>query len=193
MTKNYFPKSDWSNLISLESKSYICWNCEENISSNYGYATTYRDQAIYICHNCNAPTIFDYQDKNPIGTLPGSSITKMPAEIESIYNEARACISVGASTAAVMLFRKILMNLAVVEGAEEDKNFKYYVKYLCEHGFVHKRQTSQADKIRDLGNEANHQIESRTEEEAQAMLKFIEFLLLNNYEFADDEVQSIKT
>lgn len=186
MKYNYNSYS-WIETKRLNSRSFSCWNCGENIASEKGYPSKDIDQSIYICHKCNAPNIFDSRKKNSFKSVPGKNIKKLPLAINTIYNEARSCLSVEAYTGAIMLFRKILMNIAVEEGADEDKNFKYYVKYLCDNGFVHKRQIIQADKIRNLSNDANHQIESRTEEEANEMLKFIEFLLLNNYEFADEK------
>lgn len=88
-----------------------------------------------------------------------------------------------------MLMRKIIMNIAVHEGAEENKSFAYYVNYLCNEGIVHKKSKKKADSIRDLGNNANHEIENRTKEEAQNCLEFIELLLMANYEFADEEIE----
>lgn len=186
--KNVFHPSAWINIKPINSRAYICWNCGGDISSNYGYESNRSEkQSIYICHHCNAPTVFDFYGNNTIGVFPGKNIKGLPEEIEEIYNEARACISVGAYTGAVMLFRKILMNFAVKEGAEENNNFLYYVNYLCDNGSVHKKHIKQADNVRKISNEANHELENRTEEEAMEHFKFIEFLLLNNYEFADEK------
>lgn len=190
MNSNF--RERWINEKRLASKSFICWHCGENISSEYGYDSITRSQArgkmaIYICHHCNAPSIVDSYGNLSIPIFKGKKIEKLPKEIEYIYNEARACISIGAYTATVMLLRKILMNLAVINGAKEGAKFIEYVDYLCENGYVHRKQTKQADIVRTMGNEANHQIENKTKEEAEQIFKFVEFLLLNNYEFADEE------
>ena len=182
----------WKNLQKLASKSYTCWYCGENIASECGYDSIYNGHytgrmAIYICHHCNAPSIFDTCGNYVMPVPFGKNIKKLPKEVEDIYNEARLCISIGAYTSTVMLLRKILMNLAVVNGAKVDSNFKEYVDYLCENGFVHKKQTQKAHMVRTMGNEANHKIENKTKEEAEQIFKFVEFLLLNNYEFADEE------
>lgn len=78
------------------------------------------------------------------------------------------------------------MNIAVHEGAKENKSFVEYINYLCDNGIVHKKSKSKADSIRELGNSANHEIENRTQEEAQNCFEFIELLLMANYEFADE-------
>jgi len=45
-------------------------------------------------------------------------------------------MSVNAFTVAVMACRKVLMNVAVAEGADEDLNFAKYVDWLAGQGFV---------------------------------------------------------
>ena len=182
-----FNKNKWINMTDLKPWSYICWNCSNLVSSVYGYTNNAQSQ-IYICPHCNAPHIKDvYDDTYPSATC-GRIFDKLPEEVEKCYNEARLALSAGAYTAAVMMFRKILMNLAVDEGAKEGNSFSNYVTYLCDNGFVHKKHHQQASILKKLGNDANHKIESRTKEEAKEMLKFVELLLLNNYECADEEI-----
>lgn len=187
---NFFET--WKDVQKLTSKTYTCWYCGRSIASECGYGSISHvkcdgNMSIYICHHCNAPSVFDSIGNFVMPVMLGKNIKKLPKDIEDIYNEARLCISIGAYTATVMLLRKILMNLAVVNGADEGLKFKKYVDYLCENGYVHRKQTKQADIVRIMGNEANHQIENKTKEEAEQIFKFVEFLLLNNYEFADEE------
>lgn len=84
-----------------------------------------------------------------------------------------------------MLFRKLLMNIAVENEAEEGKNFTYYVDYLNNTGIIPKKSCHLAQKVRLLGNDANHKIEQRTEEEAKDLLDYIQLLLQCNYEVAE--------
>lgn len=142
---------------------------------------------IYICYKCNAPNIIN-KDFKPIIKPPyGKNIYKLPNEIREAYNEARKCMQVGAYTAASMILRKILMNVAVSEGKKEGDTFKNYIDYLYNEGIIHKKQKGLIDKVREIGNEANHEIKSVSEEDAQYIFKLIEHLLLNNYEFIDND------
>jgi len=81
------------------------------------------------------------------------------------------------------------MNIAVYEGAKENLKFAEYVEFLCENGIVHKKSKKKADSVKKLGNDANHNIETRTREEAQNCFEFIELLLIANYEFADERAE----
>lgn len=182
-----FNKKNWFGTTSLEAKNYNCWNCGNLVSSNHGFMSEDGLSKIYICPHCKAPRIIDYNGQQYPFIIYGKTFNKLPEEIKKCYDEARLALSAGAYTAAVMMFRKILMTLAVNEGADEGDSFSNYVTYLCDNGFVHKKQHQQANNLKKLGNDANHKIESRTETEAKEMLNFVELLLLNNYECADKE------
>ena len=188
-----FGNATWIDAKKVKSNTFICWNCGKEIASEIGYEARYQGVGggiytkplIYICHNCFAPNIRNTGNEMMLKPLPGKEIKKLPDNIKCVYNEARACMSVSAYTAAVMLFRKILMNISVEEGAEEGKDFTSYLGYLCKEGFVPRRQTKQAEQVKNLGNDANHKIECRTKEEAEILFKFVEQFLITNYEFAD--------
>lgn len=188
----WFPDYIWQDAVKLHSKEFACWCCGNIVASNIGYRAlrglnSYN--GIYICPHCKAPHIVDYDNREFPSTLPGRPITKLPDGVNQVYEEARSCISAGAYTAAVMILRKILMNLAVEEGAKEGDSFARYVDYLCSNGLVHKRQQEQARRIQRLGNDANHKIESRTKEDALELLNLVQLILINNYEQADKLVQ----
>lgn len=181
-----FYNDHWLDAVNIGSKKFICWNCGNLVASQYGYRTRMHMSCIYLCPHCNAPYIEDEGQRKYPCALPGRPIDKLPDEVQKVYEEARNCIAAGAYTAAVMILRKILMNLSVEEGAEEGKTFAYYVDYLCDNGFVHRCQREQAKKIRRLGNDANHKIESRTKEDAIELLNLVQLILINNYEQADE-------
>jgi hypothetical protein len=124
------------------------------------------------------------QDGDQIpGPIFGQSIKHIPDEkIEKLYNEARKCYTISAYTSSVMCCRKLLMNIAVSEGAKEGELFGFYVSFLNDNNFIPLKGKPWVDSIRKLGNEANHSIEFRTEEEARLILTFTEMLLKINYE-----------
>jgi len=186
-----FDEVTWKNIEQVGASKYKCWNCGRDIASEKAY--TAREPIrhtifciIHICPYCNAPCITDRTKKSYPFMLPGRQIEKLPDNIKNIFDEARTCLGAGAYTATVMLLRKILMNIAVTEGAEENLKFFQYVEYLCSEGVVHKRQKKQAEDVKNLGNAANHEIESRTKEDAEKMLSLISLILTNNYELADE-------
>lgn len=184
-----FKEGAWKNTESLISASFICWNCNNQVASYTGYKT-HTDKLkkkIYLCQHCEAPNVFDVTGASILSPLPGKEIKKLPANINNIYEEVRKCMQSNSFTGAVMLMRKIIMNIAVHEGAKEGLSFADYIDFLYTQGIVPKKSKSKADSVRAVGNSANHEIENRTQEEAQNCFEFIELLLKVNYEFADED------
>ena len=99
-----------------------------------------------------------------------------------MYEEAKICYSVGAFTSTVMCCRKLLMNIAVFEGAAEGLSFYENVTYLNDRNYIPPKGKKWVDSIRKLGNEANHRIESKNIIEAERILTFTEMLLRFIYE-----------
>ena len=138
----------WEKVEDLPSRSYVCGYCGNDLASNQGYratkpfvtsGTSTRHNAgyIYICHHCTNPTHFADNNKQTPGPAFGGRVGHIPSkEVEALYEEARNCMQVNAHTAAGMCCRKLLMNVAVSEGADENESFAYYVKYLADEGHV---------------------------------------------------------
>jgi len=91
-------------------------------------------------------------------------------------------MSVNAFTAAAMTCRKVLMNVAVAEGAESGLSFAAYVQWLGDNGYVPAKGRNWVDRIRERGNEANHEIPDIDRADAEDVLSFTEMLLKVNYE-----------
>ena len=94
-------------------------------------------------------------------------------------------MGVRAYTAAAMLARKLLMNLAVQEGASGGLKFIEYVDYLVSNNYVPPKGKQWVNRIRDKGNEANHEIRQVPEAEAIEVIELTELLLRFNYELSD--------
>ena len=92
-------------------------------------------------------------------------------------------MKVNAFTASVMCCRKLLMHIAVSEGAEENKSFAHYVRYLAEEGHIPRKATAWVGHIRDKGNDANHEIDLMGREDAEQLIKFSEMLMRIMYEY----------
>lgn len=184
---------EWKDSRLSSGNSYICGYCGVYVSPNSVY-TCRQDEhwgssiiaRILICSSCNRPTY-----KTDITQVPGAvqarTINNLPEQVSVLYGEAIACISVNAYTSAVLAFRKLLMNIAVHEGAEENLKFIQYVDYLNTNNFIPPRSKGWVDSIRQKGNIATHEINPMSLGDAEELLKLTEVLLIYIYEFPQDE------
>lgn len=79
------------------------------------------------------------------------------------------------------MFRKILMHVAVEQGAGPKLSFVEYVRYLKDNGVVGKPQHALLDRIRDAGNTENHAIRRATLEDADDLLALVTLLIRSVY------------
>ena len=186
-----FKSAKWDHVDNLAPRSFLCWNCGEKIASEKAYVT--KDDHgryfsfIYICFNCNAPIIIGDEKREVLLPLPGKEINKLPENIKGIYSEIRKSMQSGCFNGAIMLMRTLIMHIAVEEGAPERKTFAEYIDYMCDNVLVPIKSRNKADSVRTIGNSAVHEIETRTQQEAQNCFEFIGLLLEVNYGFADEE------
>ena len=174
----------WEKANKIPAHDYDCGYCGAYVSSENGLRTggDASGAQLKICPQCNGPSFFSTQNKQWPGPRPGGSVKALEKEIEHVYNEARDCLSVNAFTGTVMLCRKILMNVAVEKCAAEGLHFVEYVEWLLPKGYAPTMSEGWVTYIKDRGNEANHEIVPKGQEEAIAVLKFTEQLLRNIYE-----------
>lgn len=186
---------NWINKKKLSSKDFKCWNCGKEVASQEGYFAITKnyagnqhkhikgDPAIYICHYCNFPNFIDEHARRFPAPVFGDNIEFISdSSIKRLYNEARQCFSVNAFNAVVMCCRKLLMNISVSEGAKEGLSFVKYIDYLNEKGFIPPGGREWIDKIRTMGNEANHKIIQPSKDDAELILVFTNMLLKFIYE-----------
>lgn len=183
----------WNSAVPITGASFECPHCSNRatpllVATSSQVLNSQKNEAlpntkIYACPSCTYPTIFVEAEGRYI---PGQTLAKpvrnLPDVISTLYKEASNAASVGAYTACAMVARKILMNLAVLEGAPENKTFKFYVDYLAQNGFVPKKGQPWVDKIREKGNEATHEIELTSPEDAKDVMYLTENLLRFNFE-----------
>lgn len=171
--------NDWSELSGRkESKKFTCGYCSEKVSSVKGYTRYSPKGDIYICTDCENPNFFDYTNKQYPGPKIGRNIKDgLSKEVKDLYDEARNSFSVSAFTGCVMCLRKILMNIAVSLGDKPGKNYIDYIDYLYDNHHIPVNSKEWVDKIRKIGNEANHEIKSSTVQEAECLLLFVETIL----------------
>ena len=183
----------WNNADCVAQKSYMCGYCGNKVGPNFGYSCAVEvaqgeklistPAYIYICPNCTKPTFIDKDGSQSPGVRFGEDVAGITDKgVQALYDEARDCTTLGAYTAAVLICRKILMNIAVHHGAEEGKKFVEYVDYLASKGYFPPNGKPWVDKIRSKGNEATHEIKIMTKDEAALILTFTEMLLRFIYE-----------
>lgn len=172
----------WQSLSGLSPKKYTCGFCGNIVASAQGYYNQGSQEYIYVCPNCDQPTLFSAKGQMP-GVAPGSEVAHVPDDIASLYREARMCVSVNSYTAAVLTCRKLLMNIAVAQGAKAGDSFLSYVEFLADKGYVPPNGRGWVDHIRSKGNEANHEIKLMSQTDAEELISFAEMLLKFIYEF----------
>ena len=180
----------WTARQNLAARSYRCGYCGDQVASEKGYGLTpHRDGsgnplgAIHLCPRCNYPTFFLPNGTQLPGEAVGHDVQHVPDDVQALYREARRSATEGCHTGAVLLCRKILMNLAVGLAAKPDLRFIEYVEYLSDQGYVPPRGKHWVDHIRKKGNEATHEISLMTAADSKELLLFIEMLLRFIYEF----------
>jgi hypothetical protein len=182
--------ANWRTLQALPNQAFTCGFCNVNVSSVFGYKLGNQSDGsggqiggIYVCPNCGGPTFFTpSRERYPMPAL-GNPVRHVPQDLNALYEEARRCSSQNSFTASVLLCRKMLMNIAVQQGAGEGLKFIEYVNFLADKGFVPPNGKHWVDHIRKKGNEATHEIAVMNEQDARELISFIEMLLRFIYEF----------
>jgi hypothetical protein len=176
---------------------WTCGYCGDAVAGNQGVGATPNgghgnptEGVIRPCPSCNGPTVFDRDGRRMPMPPPGRFVPHVPDQLTSLYEEARRSAGAGAPMAAVLACRKMLMNIAVAEGAKEGLSFIKYVEYLADNGFVPPRGKVWVDYIRKRGNEATHEIALMGEADAIALITFVEMLLRFIYEFPNTVPQA---
>lgn len=175
----------WQKSDETRGGNYRCGHCGADVGPSRYYFTNENPQGfVFVCPACNRPTyICDGLSEQTPGPLAGRSIAGISnPEVEKLYLEARKALANGAPSASVMVCRKLLMHVAVEQGAEPDKGFRYYAKYLSDEGVVGTPFAGVVKHIADQGNKENHELEVRSPNDARTLLLLTEFVLASIYE-----------
>jgi hypothetical protein len=184
---NLKAQQRWHQVDSSDGLDYNCAYCGHKVAASQRYRavapTGHVNNAptvstIEICPHCANPTYFQQREKQFPSPAFGRTVRNISEpKIQALYEESRVCTAQGAFTASVMLCRKLIMNIAVHQGAAANLSFVAYVDYLGSKGFVPPNGKKWVDEIRQKGNEANHEIELMTAKDAERSITFIENLL----------------
>ncbi|MDI3511354.1 MAG: hypothetical protein PWQ61_2119 [Betaproteobacteria bacterium] len=181
---------NWRLLQDLPNAAFTCGFCNATVSSVKGYklggggdGSGSQRGALYVCPNCGGPSFFTPQGARYPSPAMGNAVGHVPANLDALYQEARRSTGQNCFTGAVLLCRKMLMNIAVQQGAAEGLKFIEYVNYISDKGYVPPNGKHWVDHIRKKGNEATHEIAVMTEQDARELISFVEMLLRFIYEF----------
>jgi hypothetical protein len=177
----------WQSAKNQPPVSYKCAYCSQQVGSSAGYDTYDGNSGAhpfhaYVCGFCGGITMFDNAQSHWPEALAGDAVDNLPPTVAELYEEARACMSVRAYTAAVLACRKLLMNTAVSKGAKGNLSFTAYVEYLSTNGYIPPDARPWVDHIRDIGNEATHEIPQTDSADADELMVMTETLLKMVYE-----------
>jgi hypothetical protein len=181
---------NWQNAGTYTAVPFTCGFCDREVASVIGFFAVERGHGgrnivtgnIRICPRCDQPTYFHGKQQVP-DVAPGRAVSGAPEDVHGLYEEARRCVAASAPTSAVLTCRKLLMNIAVSQGAAEGESFLSYVSYLADKGYVPPNGKHWVDHIRKKGNEANHEIALMDKGNAIELLEFCEMLLKFVFEF----------
>lgn len=189
----------WVDPKGIQNFKYNCGYCGTNTSPSIGWysqASNIHEQGyVFICNYCNRPSFAETntQTHDVINITPspmlGEKVNFLPSDINTLYSEIRRCSSIGENTSLVLACRKVLMHIAVEQGADEGLSFMSYVEYLDNNGYVPPNGKEWVDHIRTRGNEANHEIEIMTQNDADDLISFLQMLL---YLFTSFRAASLK-
>lgn len=172
----------WSK-VDVGTQGYVCGFCDHRVASK---ETIRNDNSpgrrVWICPHCESPTYFSGTQQTP-GAKFGSRVDHLPADVDALYGEIRQAIAAGAHTAAVLAARKLLMHIAVAQGAAPGETFAAYIDHLEAAHFIPPNGKAWVDHVRKRGNEANHEIAMMKREDAELLVTFLGMLLRFIYEF----------
>jgi hypothetical protein len=104
-----------------------------------------------------------------------------PPDLAKLYDEGAKAYSVGAHTASTMVCRKLLMSCACHEGASDGKPFVEYVTHITEKVLSFPKAKQAIDAIRTIGNEANHDVQFVSADDAKRAMHIVTYMLNTIY------------
>ena len=177
-----FASSDIGNFPDY-TYQHKCGHCGLDVAGIVVASYSTRNIRWVGCPACLKGSVVNSDVITPTPFL-GDDVQGLEDPIKGAYLEARKSLSSKSYTACVLMCRKILMNVAVNKDAPQKKQFIDYVNYLVEKGHITPTMQVWVDKIREIGNEATHEIPPPDDEKANTALTFTALLLRNVYETA---------
>ncbi len=187
-------KQHWS--LPSNSKRFKCGYCGDSVATDLGWLKSWSEgfngpsysRDIRICPTCQYPTVFvDWKEEQVPLPLAGKRFSLNrddPNDLKTIvhlYNQARFGLSRAGATGPVLILRKLLMHIAVQQGAVQKNTFAHYCDYLKTANIVSKPQHDLLERIRKSGNTENHEITVATDADANDLLSLMTLLIESIY------------
>jgi predicted metal-binding protein len=171
--------------LSLTTFDYECGGCarrthariiargQDDITGNF----------LFWCYcNCGQPTCISRSaDSETSLQWPRPGEFKVgvnwPPDLIRLFSEAAISFAGNAFTAASLVCRKILMAVAVDQGAADGGNFTLYVDYITNTILNYPKAKHAIDAIRKIGNEATHKIQFVDHADARRSLRICQYVL----------------
>jgi len=178
-----------------EAEDYLCGVCGKPVHETCIASATYdenhgahKGKILWCICPCGQPTVITMQIfpapllKNqhplPMEFIAGKN---WPPDLERLFREAAASFAAGAFTASAMVCRKILMVVACEAGAQEGQSFASYVDHIIAAVVPIPSAKPSIDKIRTIGNDANHDVAFVAEPEARRAMSIAAYVLNSAY------------
>jgi hypothetical protein len=175
----------WDRALPIGEANWTCGHCGDKTGMGMGWKgddSLTGGVAIRPCGGCGKPTFFLTSGETVPKPMPGRAVPSAPGDTGKLYEEARRAAGAQAHTACAMACRAILLHVAVEQGAEKPKNFAACIEWLLANGYLPPNARHWLHLIRDLGNEANHDLTIVSTEQATQVLALTEHLLRTIYE-----------
>jgi hypothetical protein len=183
------PDYSWSFAPGIGNFKHKCGYCERLVAAQLGMASSPGGRWAYVCPNCERISYLEVDHGKSIeqarvtpAPKPGDSVAKLPAGIEEIYEEARASVQAAAYTGAVQLCRTLIGHIAEEEGSTAH-TFKAHLDYLHANHYTPPKSDVWIDHIRNMGNEATHELRVFDKDSAEEVLRFTQRLLEFIYDY----------
>ena len=186
--------SEWNHIQEIATRQWRCGYCDRDVASDRGWYASRFEVGGYdrptgfvaLCPRCDMPSVMGPEGPQTIPPSAfGEAIDHLPDDVATLYEEARRAISAGEPNCAALACRKVLMHVGVEKGAPEGGSFVSYVDHLANNGYVPPDARDWIDEIREHGNDANHEIDLITSEEAEVVVDFTAMLLRVIYEYPE--------
>jgi hypothetical protein len=192
----FFPMTNEESIAVIKKRinpnhiGFLCGACGESTNGRViACMTRSLDGAdVFWCHcSCQReePTLIVAKGTSTVSQLPLAQAfhasTSWPGDLQRLFDEAAKAFAAGAYTASAMAARKVLMACACEKGAKEGENFLDYVTHITDKVLLYPPAKASIDRIRTIGNEANHKVAFVSRDDAQRALEIVRYMLNTIY------------